>query len=421
MFIRSLSLNQFRNLAFTEMNFSDKLNIFIGENGHGKTNILEAIYLLIEKESFRYSKNSTMIQLQKDQTVLNSFIHNNNLEFHFKLNMSESRKEIFVNNKKFLNTDQFRAILFSPESLSVIKESAEQRRDLVDQLVCSSSNLNARLVKDYKKALRTRNKILKDYQNQKLPLDLAKDTLLSINPIFLELAQKLTLARLKVLTGTKALVQNYLNQLNQNTDEIRRPVYGFSYLFSENSFFDYDELKTSIKIKQILEKRAEELMLAELSAGTSLIGPQKHDIAFLYNGNDSRFFCSQGQQRTIILAFKMAQIVYHHKVHGFYPVLLLDDVLSELDQNRQEALISALSEINTQTFLTTTDLDSLKKLNTKFILENAQQKIFIVRDGIVTESQKERSVTMSLNETVATPLNEIVESKNDKYDDGIIN
>ena len=404
MFIRSLSLNQFRNIAPIELQFSPGLNIFIGENGHGKTNILEAIYLLIEKESFRYSKNSTMIQLQKHQTVLNSFIHNNNLDFHFKLNMSDSKKEFFVNNKKFLNADQFRAILFSPESLSVIKESAEQRRDLVDQLVSSSSNAHARLVKDYKKALRTRNKILKDYANQKLPLDLAKDTLLSINPIFLDLAQKLTLARLKILTGTKSLVQNYLNKLNQNTDEIRRPVYGFSYIFSENSFFDYDEDKTGLKIMQILEKRAQELMLAELSAGTSLIGPQKHDIAFLYNGNDSRFFCSQGQQRTIILAFKMAQIVYHHRVHGFYPVLLLDDVLSELDQNRQEALIFALSEINTQTFLTTTDLNSLKKLNTKIVLETAQQKIFTVHEGIVRDEPQ------------------MMESKNDKYnDDGILN
>lgn len=410
MFIRSLSLNQFRNIAATELHFSKKLNIFIGENGHGKTNILEALYLLIEKESFRYSKNSTMIQLQKHQTALNSFIHTNNLDFHFKLNMSDSKKEFFVNNKKFLNVDQFRAILFSPESLSVIKESAEQRRDLVDQLVCSSSNTNARLVKDYKKALRTRNKILKDYSNQKLPFELAKDTLLSINPIFLDLAQKLTLARLKILTGTKSLVQNYLNQLNQNTDEIRRPVYGFSYIFSENSFFDYDEHKTSSKIMQILEKRAQELMLAELSAGTSLIGPQKHDIAFLYNGNDSRFFCSQGQQRTIILAFKMAQTVYHHKVHGFYPVLLLDDVLSELDQNRQEALISALNEINTQTFLTTTDLNSLKKLNTKFVSSTTQQKIFTVRDGIVSEQNKSEE------------RNETLESKNDRCNnDGVLN
>ena len=112
--------------------------------------------------------------------------------------------------------------------------------------------------------------------------------------------------------------------------------------------------------------------------GSSLIGPQKHDVIFLYNGKDSRFFCSQGQQRSIILAFKMAQIVYHHKVHGFYPVLLLDDVLSELDLTKQESLISTLNQTETQTFVTTTDTSILKKLR----MEKSQ--VFHVHAGTVT-------------------------------------
>ena len=397
MFIKSLYLKNFRNIEEAQLQFSEKLNIFIGDNGHGKTNILEALYLLLEKESFRYTNNATLIRLQQSQTVLNSFIHNNNLDFHFKMSMTPSRKEFFVNDKKNFSSDefQFRTILFSPESLNVIKESAEQRRDLVDQMLASSSNLNAKLIKEYKKALRTRNKILKDSQNGVMDKDLAVDTLMSINPIFLDLAHKLTLARLKILAATKSLVQDFLNQLNQNTAELGRPVYGFNYIFSENEFFDFDETKISVKIMQILAKRAQELMSAELSFGSSLIGPQKHDIVFLYNGNDSRFFCSQGQQRTIILAFKMAQIVYHHRVHGFYPVLLLDDVLSELDQNKQEALISTLNEIKTQTFLTTTDLNSIKKLNTGSNLENwaSQEKIFSVRDGIILEKEKSLAET----------------------------
>jgi DNA replication and repair protein RecF len=105
----------------------------------------------------------------------------------------------------------------------------------------------------------------------------------------------------------------------------------------------------------LIEKRQKELLDAELSSGVSLVGPHKHDLRFLYGQKDSRFYCSQGQQRAIILSFKMAQIVYHRKVHGVYPLLLLDDVLSELDKNKRDALIAFLHEINTQTFITTTD------------------------------------------------------------------
>ena len=405
MFIRSLSLQQFRNIGNVDLKFSDRINVFVGNNGQGKTNILEAIFLLLEKESFRYSNNSTLIQLGKDNSLINSLIHNNELDFHFKLNLLPSKKEHFVNNKKnlFSNTttgsgagisaQNFRAVLFSPESLNVIKESADERRTLVDQMIASSSPMGAVLVKEYRRALKMRNKLLKDFQQEKISAELAKDTLLSINSIFLDLALKLTVARLKTLALTKTLVQEYLNQINQNTHKLGLPLYGFSYVFSKNEFFDFDEQKDSQKIRQILEKRAQELMLAELGSGSSLVGPHKHDIAFIYNGNDSRFFCSQGQQRSIILAFKMAQIVYHHRVHGFYPVLLLDDVLSELDQNKQEALISTLKEINTQTFLTTTDLNSLEKINSGMNLglhhafDGKSGKLFSVRDGNVFEEK----------------------------------
>lgn len=126
----------------------------------------------------------------------------------------------------------------------------------------------------------------------------------------------------------------------------------------------------------MIQKRSLELRTAELQSGTSLIGPHKHDIKFLYGQNDSRFYCSQGQQRAIILSFKMAQIVYHRKAHGIYPVLMLDDVLSELDKTKRDALITFLHEIKTQIFVTTTDFE----LPTSFTLDQTQ--VFQVQNGI---------------------------------------
>ena len=119
----------------------------------------------------------------------------------------------------------------------------------------------------------------------------------------------------------------------------------------------------------------QELELAEIQSGGSLVGPQKHDVIFLYDGNDSRFYCSQGQQRSIILAFKMAQIVYHQRVHGYYPVLLLDDVLSELDLGKQESLISTLNQTETQTFVSTTDVSLISKLSM------SNSRVFNIKNG----------------------------------------
>jgi DNA replication and repair protein RecF len=110
-----------------------------------------------------------------------------------------------------------------------------------------------------------------------------------------------------------------------------------------------------LEIDNAIQQRAMELRDAELSSGVSLVGPHKHDIVFLYGQKDSRFYSSQGQQRAIIWSFKMAQIVYHRSVHGLYPVLMLDDVLSELDLTKRQALISFVHDIKTQVFLTTTD------------------------------------------------------------------
>ena len=106
-----------------------------------------------------------------------------------------------------------------------------------------------------------------------------------------------------------------------------------------------------------MKNRVSELREMELASGVSLVGPHRHDIRFLFNNHDSRFFCSQGQQRALILSFKMAQIVYHRQVHGTYPVMMLDDVLSEFDADKRNSLIAFLSELNTQIFITTTDLN----------------------------------------------------------------
>lgn len=370
--IRQLITSNFRNFDQLNIQFGDRLNIFVGQNGNGKTNILEAIYFLIEGDSFRYSRYDTLIQEKKNETHLRCWLENKNLDYSLKVNLTANSKSFLLNEKKVSHSSVPLPpiILFSPESLNSIKESSDHRRQLLDQILVQTFSYGKNLVNEFKKALKTRNKLLKDILNEKIDREMGIKTLESLNPIFVKLAAELTFLRLEALKNIKPEVQNSLNNIHTEN----QAKFDYSYIISDQEF----KQASKEKIEEFLLKRLSDLASAELKSGGSLIGPQKHDVLFLYNGKDSRFFCSQGQQRSIILAFKMAQIVYHHRVHGFYPVLLLDDVLSELDLVKQESLISTLNQIETQTFVTTTDTTFLKKLH----MEKSQ--VFHVNHGAIS-------------------------------------
>lgn len=369
--LETLYIKDFRNIDELTIHCSSRLNIFIGNNGQGKTNIIEAIHFLLEKDSFRYGQNNTFIQSDKNISYLGCLIKNNDNDYKIKLSIAPSKKQYLVNDKTNTNTEKKlpSVVLFSPESLNIIKDSSEERRRLIDSVVKSVYKNNQSLILDFKRTLKTRNKLLSDMSEKKIDLQTGYDTLSGLNEIFLKISTDLTCVRLESLKTLKPMVSEILTKI-ENKNAIN---FDFNYVISDKNC----ENESYENIYKIMQKRIAELASAEVNFGASLVGPQKHDVIFLYNGKDSRFFCSQGQQRTIILAFKMAQIVYHQKVNESYPILLLDDVLSELDQTKQEALIKYLNEIETQTFLTTTDVESLVKLNIdhKFKFEVQDGKI----------------------------------------------
>ncbi len=348
--IEKVRLRNFRNFLEIDTEFSPRVNVFLGENGQGKTNLLEALYLVSQGESFRYSDNSTLINQNSGEAFIGAKIIQNDLSYQLKLSILKSKKNLTLNDKRITSAEIrkfFASVVFSPESLSAIKEAADHRRELIDDLLITFEKKNANLIADFRKVLKTRNKVLRNFQ-EGLADEIGTMALLeSLNPSFVRLARDLTYSRVSALKGLLKDFNNAMQYIsNNNAVDI-----SVEYLVSsENALnFTADEIEFSLK------KRIQELQRAELSSGTSLVGPHKHDVIFLYGQKDSRFYCSQGQQRAIILSFKMAQIVYHRKVHGVYPLLLLDDVLSELDKSKRDALVAFLHEINTQTFITTTD------------------------------------------------------------------
>lgn len=352
MFIETISLKNFRNFEENNVNFSKKLNVFLGANGQGKSNLLEALYLTTTGESFRYCDITNLIKSNSEYSYLNTHLKSDEFSNLVHLELVNNKKSFYLNKKK-ISTNKlkihFSSIIFSPESLSIIKENSEFRRNLIDELLITFDKNNSNLIHEYKKVLKTKNRIYKDYKENKIDKKTCQDLIESINPSFLKLATLLTYYRLQAISEIKTSLNQAMQSISKNFDK----ELSIQYTASDRILNEF----TKVQVAELLNSRIIELRDAELSSYSCLIGPHKHDIKFLYAGNDSRFFCSQGQQRAIILSFKMAQIVYHRKLHGIYPILMLDDVLSELDIEKRNALIGFLHEINTQIFITTTDFN----------------------------------------------------------------
>lgn len=347
----SLRLKDYRNFANVRLSFSPGLNILIGDNGQGKTNLLESLYVISQGDSFRFGDNSTLIRHGSSEALIEADLERKELEYKIRVGLLKSRKNFTVNDKKTTSLEirkVFPTVIFSPESLSAIKEGADLRRELVDDFLISHHPKNSVLIAEYRKALRSRNRLLREFLEDGVDQRRLLAVLESLDVTFLRLASELTEARLEALRAIQPeLTRAFQSLVHDSSVDI-----SVEYVVSGENAGIWKRSEIDAAIRQ----RAQELRAAELSSGVSLVGPHKHDITFLYNQKDSRFYCSQGQQRALILSFKMAQIVYHWRVHGTYPVLMLDDVLSELDSTKRAALILFLNEIKTQVFLTTTDL-----------------------------------------------------------------
>ncbi len=376
MYLKSIQLTDFRNFDFEKIVLRERVNFFVGENGQGKTNLLEAIYILSRGHSFRPTTSESLVRKTVDSVqhrpakVIGEFI-DRDLDYRVELLIENKRRHMLVNGKKTSALSLFQhfpTILFSPESLTAIKDGPEQRRVLVDDLVIMVNPANQKLLQEFKKCLRVRNQVLRDLSVGGAANAYEKDlTLESLNKIYFLLATHVTAARINALQLMKDLFREAMDFISEeNTGEI-----SVDYLMSDRQALDFSEQE----IFDALQGRYSELSRQEIASGASLVGPHKHDIRFLFSGKDSRFYCSQGQQRALILSLKIAQIVYYNKVHQTYPVLLLDDVLSELDAKKRVNLLKFLESISAQVLITATDLTWPEQL------EMNRNAIFSVTSG----------------------------------------
>lgn len=360
MFIESLELQNFRNYETLSMKFDRGTNILFGDNAQGKTNILEAVYLGGTTKSHRGSKDREMIRFEQDEAHIRMQVKREavscRIDMHLKKNKS---KGIAINGVPIRKASELfgavNMVFFSPEDLQIIKEGPGERRRFVDLELCQLSKVYLNQLTNYNKILNQRNKLLKDlaFMPDLMP------TLEVWDEQLLNYGSQLIAAR-----------EEFVEQLNEISVDIHANLTGEK----EHLELVYEPNVSREHFSQMLKKNRDKDIRFKLSS----VGPHRDDLCVKINGIDIRKFGSQGQQRTAALSLKLSEIYLVKRLIHDTPVLLLDDVLSELDGSRQNYLLQSIRDI--QTLITCTGLDDF--VSHQFNIN----RVFRVIDGRVFQN-----------------------------------
>ena len=335
--IKQLKLKNFRNYDLLDLEFDSSTNIFYGDNAQGKTNILESIYLCGTTKSHRGTKDRDLIKFGQDEAHIEVIIDKNDVPFQIDMHLKKnSPKGIAINKIPIKRASELFGIInivfFSPEDLNIIKNGPSERRKFIDLELAQLDKVYLSDLSNYNRIVNQRNKLLKDVYDRK------------------ELLEMLDIWDIQLINyGNKIIKRRkiFIEQMNEILENIHEKLTGGKEklkIFYEPSNGNYD-------LEQAILKNREK----DIKIKSTSVGPHRDDICFMSDGIDIRKFGSQGQQRTAALSLKLSEIELVKKIINDTPILLLDDVLSELDKNRQNYLLDSISDI--QTLITCTGLD----------------------------------------------------------------
>lgn len=358
MILKSVALNHFRNYSDLSLEFDNGTNILYGDNAQGKTNVLESVYVSGTTRSHKGSKDRELIQFGEEEAHIRTVVEKKEKIYQIDMHIKKSRsKGIAINKIPIKGAAELFGILnivfFSPEDLNIIKNGPSERRRFLDVELCQLDKIYLFHLTNYNRILNQRNKLLKDI-NFRPEL---KDTLPVWDMQLIDYGKKIIASRKK-----------FVNRLNEIVYGIHKKISG-----------DREELILRYEPDAEEEKLEEELMKnqeRDLKLGMTSVGPHRDDMCFLIRDIDIRRFGSQGQQRSCALSLKLSEIELVKESIQETPVLILDDVLSELDSSRQNFLLNSIHDI--QTIITCTGLDEFVK--NRFEIN----KVFKVVNGTVT-------------------------------------
>lgn len=343
--VKNLRLKDYRNYSHLDIDFSDTFNIIYGNNGQGKTNIIEAIFLCAAGRSHRTTKDQELIKYDAEGFDIKLLFKRSGIDKEINISYkNKERKKIFINEIPLRKLGDLmgnlNAVMFSPEDLLIIKQGPAERRRFIDITISQLKPTYFYDLQQYAKVLFQRNILLKGYGGCKgndISFDVWSRHLVKTGARIMKTRNHFIKRLGRLATGRHA-------KLTNGEEELR-----LSYSPSFECGGEKDEEMENV-FYDILKKNKGR----ELQRGTTLYGPHRDDIDIVLNGESNRIYGSQGQQRTSVLAMKLAEIDLVKDETGEYPVLLLDDVLSELDDNRKEYLLENIDGM--QNFITCTDI-----------------------------------------------------------------
>jgi DNA replication and repair protein RecF len=362
MIIKSLELADFRNYDNLKIEFSSGTNILYGDNAQGKTNILEAIYVSATTKSHKGSKAKEIIAFGKEEAHIRTILEKDGAEYRIDMHLRGNRsKGIAIDGQRLKRASdligRLNVVFFSPEDLGIIKNGPSERRRFMDMELCQLDQIYMNSLSKYNKLVVERNKVLKDlfeHPEHSVLLDVQDKQLIEYGSVIIKAREK------------------FIRDLNEIICPIHEKLTGGKELLS--IYYEPNVELSEFEKKLSLSRQK------DIYAKQTTVGPHKDDFSFIVKKNDDgidiRKYGSQGQQRTASLSLKLSEIEIVKRSKKENPVLLLDDVLSELDSGRQNYLLNTIGDI--QTIITCTGLDEF--VNNRFEID----KLFKVTDGTVS-------------------------------------
>ena len=357
MIIESIELKNYRNYEELHMELNEGTNILYGDNAQGKTNILEAVYVCCTSKSHKSAKDRDIIRFDQDESHIKMQIRKNDVPYRIDMHLKKNKpKGIAINGMPIRRASELfgiaNVVCFSPEDLNIIKNGPSERRRFIDMELCQLNKLYVHSLVQYNKVLVQRNKLLKE---------------LAFRPDY---GETLDVWDMQLVNYGKEVMEyrgDFVCRLNEMIHGIHARLSGQK----EDLKICYEPDTAAAQFEEALKRSRTQ----DMKQKTTLCGPHRDDISFFVNGIDIRKFGSQGQQRTAALSLKLSELELVKQLIHDRPILLLDDVLSELDAGRQNHLLNAINDI--QTIITCTGLDDF--VNNRFKID----KIFKVIDGAV--------------------------------------
>lgn len=371
MHIEQLKLKNYRNYDELDLTFENKVNVIIGENAQGKTNLMEAIYLLAFTKSHRTSREKELIRWDEKYAKIEGRITKRNRQFPLEVIFSTKGKKAKLNHIEQQRLSDYigmlNVVMFAPEDLTLVKGSPQVRRRFIDMELGQIQPKYIYHLSQYQKILRQRNHLLKQLQRKAIQDDVMLQVL---TDQLIEHAAAILERRFIFLK----LLKKWASPIHYG---ISRELEQLDISYSPSIEVLEDENRE--KIESIYQKQFHKIKEKEIERGTTLIGPHRDDLIFYVNNRNVQIYGSQGQQRTTALSVKLAEIELIYNEIGEYPVLLLDDVLSELDDFRQSHLLNTIQG-KVQTFVSTTSVDGIHHDTLD------QADLFTVHNGTVTKN-----------------------------------